>query len=149
MAEVDEKRLHRLLGQGKSQREIAQALKISRSTLQRIIKQLDTSPAKVGTTAPSPQYPIVDAAVGTPPVDMSKLKPAELEAVRADFWEMIDWWRARKARIVNQSTPRDTTRQTYHVERRFVELIRHEAETESVNITEVVNRAFKMYFEKK
>ena len=149
MAEVDEKRLHRLLGQGKSQREIAQALKISRSTLQRIIKQLDTSPAKVGTTVPSPQPPIVGAAVGTPPVDMSILQPAELEAVRADFWEMIDWWRARKARIVHQSTPRDTTRQTYHVERRFVELIRHEAETERVHITEVVNRAFKMYFEKK
>jgi hypothetical protein len=149
MAEVDEKRLHHLLAQGKSQREIAQVLNIPRSTLQRIIKQLDISPAKLGTTVPSLQQPTVGAAVGTPLVDTSKLKPAELEAVRVDFWEMIEWWRGRKLKIVNQGTPRDITRQTYHVERRFVELIRYEAETEGVSITEVVNRVFKMYFEKR
>jgi hypothetical protein len=149
MAEVEEKRLRRLLAQGKSQREIAQALNIPRSTLQRIIKQLDPPPAKVGTTVPAPQQPIIGTVVGTPLVDISKLGPTELEAVRVDFWEMIDWWRERKARIVNQGTPRDTIRQTYHVERRFVELIRYEAETEGVSITEVVNRVFKMYFEKR
>jgi hypothetical protein len=36
-----------------------------------------------------------------------------------------------------------------HVERRYVELIKHEAETEGVSITEVVNRALRMYFERR
>jgi transcriptional regulator with XRE-family HTH domain len=141
---VDEKRLRRLLAEGKSQREIATALKIPRSTLQRIIKELRTSPSN------SSSQSLASVAVVSPPVvDTSKLAPAELEAVRSDFWEMIGWWRERKARVVNQGIPRDTTRATYHVERRFVELIRHEAETEDVSITEVVNRALRAYFEGK
>jgi hypothetical protein len=37
--------------------------------------------------------------------------------------------------------------QTYHVERRYLELIREEAE--GVSITEVVNRALRGYFERR
>jgi hypothetical protein len=37
--------------------------------------------------------------------------------------------------------------QTYHVERRYLELIREEAEV--VSITEVVNRALRVYFERR
>jgi hypothetical protein len=82
-------------------------------------------------------------------VDTGTLSPAELEAVRSDFWEMIGWWRDRRLKQVHASIPRDTARQTYHVERRYIELIRHEAETEGISITEVVNRALGAYFEKK
>jgi hypothetical protein len=82
-------------------------------------------------------------------VDTGTLSPAELDAVKSDFWEMITWWRDRKLKAVQASTPRDTQRQTYHVERRYIELIKHEAETEGVSITEVVNRALRMYFEKR
>jgi hypothetical protein len=39
--------------------------------------------------------------------------------------------------------------QTYHVERRYLELIREEAEAEGMNITEVVNRALRGYFERR
>jgi hypothetical protein len=39
--------------------------------------------------------------------------------------------------------------QTYHVERRYLELIREEAEAEGVSITEVVNRALRVYFERR
>jgi hypothetical protein len=39
--------------------------------------------------------------------------------------------------------------QTYHVERRYIELIKYEAETEGVSITEVLNRALRTYFERK
>jgi hypothetical protein len=38
---------------------------------------------------------------------------------------------------------------TYHVEKRYIRLIHHEAEAEGVSITEVVNRAFRDYFEKR
>jgi hypothetical protein len=50
---------------------------------------------------------------------------------------------------VHVSIPQDTARQTYHVERRYIELIREEAEAEGVSITEVVNRALRVYFERK
>jgi hypothetical protein len=79
---------------------------------------------------------------------MGTLPPAELDAVKSDFWEMIQWWRDRRLKQVHKSVPRDLQRQTYHVERRYIELIKHEAETEGVSITEVVNRALRAYFEK-
>jgi hypothetical protein len=139
--EIDEQRVRRLLAQGKSQREIAQALKIPRTSLQRLIKTLDGS---------SSLHPLSLAPALSPPVvDTGTLSPAELDAVKSDFWEMITWWRDRKLKAVQASTPRDTQRQTYHVERRYIELIKHEAETEGVSITEVVNRALRMYFEKR
>jgi Homeodomain-like domain len=140
-AGIDEQQLRRLLAQGKSQREIAQALKVPRTSLQRIIKNLD------GSSPPHPLSPV--PAISPPGLDTGTLSPAELEAVKSDFWEMITWWRGRKLRMVAASTPRDTQRQTYHVERRYIELIKHEAETEGISITEVVNRALQTYFDKK
>jgi hypothetical protein len=61
---------------------------------------------------------------------MGTLTPAELEAVQSDVWEMIGWWRNRRLKQVHARTPRDTARQTYHIERRYIELIREEAEAE-------------------
>ena len=142
---VDVKRLRRLLAEGKSQRQMSEELGIPRTTLQRIIKGLDASAATSNTPAPVPSIPLASPPV----VDTGTLSAAELEQVRADFWEMIQWWRDRKMKLVNKSVPRDTVHATYHVERRFVELIRHEAESERVSITEVVNRALGAYFEKR
>jgi hypothetical protein len=55
---------------------------------------------------------------------------AQVEAVRADFWEVIAWWRERKLQRVHAGTPRETQRQTYHVEKEYIRLIHHEAEAE-------------------
>jgi len=139
---IDEKRLWKLLAAGKSQREIAGELGIPRTSLQKLIKQLNES-AALKTPASAPLVP----AVSPPVVDTGTLSPAELEAVRSDFWEMIGWWRDRRLKQVHASIPRDTARQTYHVERRYIELIREEAEAEGVSITEIMNRAFQAYFE--
>jgi transcriptional regulator with XRE-family HTH domain len=141
---IDEKRLRKLLAAGKSQREIAGELGIPRTSLQKILKQLDELPAPK-TPAAAPLVP----AVSPPVVDAGTLSPVELEAVRSDFWEMIGWWRDRRLKQVHASRPRDTARQTYHVERRYIELIREEAEAEGVSITEVVNRALRVYFDLK
>jgi hypothetical protein len=139
--EVDEQRVRRLLAQGKSQREIAQALKIPRTSLQRLIKTLYGS---------SSLHPLSSApAISPPVVDTGTLSLTELDAVKADFWETITWWGDRKLKVVQASTPRDTHKQIYHVERRYIELIKHEAETEGVSITEVVNRTLRMYFERR
>jgi hypothetical protein len=138
--EVNEKQLRKLLAEKLPQREISRRLNIPRGTLQRIIKGLD---------APVPAQALAsDSGNGLPMVDTGKLTPAEAEAVRMDFWELIGWWRERKLQRVYEGTPRETARQTYHVETRFIRLIHQKAEGEGVSITEVVNRAFKAYFER-
>jgi hypothetical protein len=43
---------------------------------------------------------------------------------------------------------RFTARQTYHVEKPFIRLIHREAASEGISITEVVNPAFRAYFER-
>src|SRR5688500_11255824 len=85
---VDQKHLRKRLAEQLPQREIARRLNIPRSTLQRMIKGLD---------APvSAQASASDSGNGLPVVDTGKLTPAEAEVVRADFWELIEWWRERK-----------------------------------------------------
>jgi hypothetical protein len=139
--DVDQKQLRKLLAEKLPQREIARRLGIPRSTLQRMIKGMDAEvPAQASASS---------SGNGLPVVDTGKLTPAEAEAVHADFWELIEWWRERKLQRVYESTPRETARQTYHVEKKYIRLIHHEAEAEGVSITEVVNRAFRAYFEKK
>jgi hypothetical protein len=49
---------------------------------------------------------------------------------------------------VYQSTPKETAHQAYHIETQFIKLIHREAESEGVSITEVVNQAFRAYFER-
>jgi DNA-binding Lrp family transcriptional regulator len=137
---VDVNTLKKLMAEKLPQREMAKRLNVPRTTLQRMIKGLNKAPAAEGVgAAPSN---------GVPVVDMSTLTPAEVEAVRGDFWELIGWWRERKQQQVYQSQPRETARQTYHVEKRYITLIHREAAAEGVSITEVVNRAFRAYFEK-
>jgi hypothetical protein len=133
--DIDETRWRTLLAAGTSQRAIAGELGIPRTSLQKMIKQFDETPAPA---------PLV-LAVGPPGVDMGTLTPAELEAVQSDVWEMIGWWRNRRLQQVHARTPRDTAPQTDHIERRYIERIREEAEAEGVSIREVVNRAFRAY----
>jgi transcriptional regulator with XRE-family HTH domain len=137
--DVDQKQLRKLLAEKLPQREIARRLNIARSTLQRIIKGMDAEvPAQASASA---------SGNGLPVVDTGKLTPAEADAVRDDFWEVIEWWRERRVQRAQDSIPRETARQTYHVEKRFIRLIHREAEAEGVSITEVINRAFRGYFE--
>jgi hypothetical protein len=117
--------LKKLMAEKLPQREIAKRLNVPRTTLQRMIKALDASPSSEA-TAPAPTD-------GVHVVDMSTLTPAEVEAVRGDFWDLIAWWRERKRQQVYQSTPRETARQTYHIEKRYINLIHREAASEGVS----------------
>jgi hypothetical protein len=136
--EIDKRKLEKLLAEKVPQREIASQLKIPRSSLQRIIKSLNTAPSSKPSALVAPE--------SVPVVDMGKLTPAEVEAVRGDFWELIEWWRERKLQRVYRSQPRETARATFHVEKEYIKLIHREAEAEGVSIAEVVNRAFRAYF---
>jgi hypothetical protein len=137
--EIDESQLQEFLHQGLSQNEIAQRTGIPRTTLRRRIKNIGT------------RTPIVDIPTksdeGVPEVYISTPTPAGLADMMHDLTEVVDWWRERKRLAITPLDPeRKTERQTYHVEKRFIELIKRQSDLERVSITEIVNRAFQQFF---
>ncbi len=71
----------------------------------------------------------------------------EIIASWDDLKAMLDWFRERKrAPSIAREADRETQRQTYHVERRYIEAIRRASDLERVSIAEIVNRAFAHYF---
>ena len=63
--------------------------------------------------------------------------------------ELIDWWRERTAAIARASdASRRPERMTLHVERRWVRALRRKAALDDMTISQVVNEAFRHYFER-
>jgi hypothetical protein len=64
-----------------------------------------------------------------------------------DLKTMLDWFKERKrAPSIARDADRETQRQTYHVQKRYIEAIRRASDLERVSIAEIVNRAFGYYF---
>ena len=64
--------------------------------------------------------------------------------------EMVAWWQSRKATLEQASdASRETERTTFHVEKRWIEAIRRQADLDGLTITQVVNRAFATFFTEK
>jgi len=64
--------------------------------------------------------------------------------------ELAAWWQNRKATLAQAcDTTLETERITFHVERRWIEAIRREADLDGLTITQVVNQAFRQHFERK
>ena len=139
---IDEAQLRRLLAQGVSQREIARRLGIPRSTLQGHLKHLHSVEVHPGTPTVMPR-----GGPGIPQVDHRPQTPAELDAIKADLLEVVQWWRARKMPRVDPGGPRDTQRWTVHVEKRWIARVKEMADVEGVSQTEIVDRALRQYFE--
>jgi IS30 family transposase len=141
MPDTTEDDVPALLAQGMSQRAIAKQLKIPRTTIQRIIARQRGVPAR-----PAPE---VHAGIATimPGEDMAPLERFTPD-MRFDLVEIVEWWRQRK-KIAQEyaGTPRETKRMTYHVEPRYIDLIAEYAKAEGVSITDIVNRAFRQFFE--
>jgi len=63
--------------------------------------------------------------------------------------EIVAWWEGRKATLEQANdASRETERTTFHVERRWVEAIRRQADLDHLTITQVVNEAFRHCFER-
>ena len=63
--------------------------------------------------------------------------------------EIVAWWESRKATLdLASDASRETERTTFHVERRWVEAIRRQADLDHLTITQVVNEAFRRSFER-
>jgi hypothetical protein len=67
--------------------------------------------------------------------------------MQQDLLEVVAWWRERKLQRVHPGPPRDTERWTVHVDTRWIEAVKQEAAAERVPIMEIVDRAFRQYFE--
>ena len=87
------------------------------------------APRKQRTEAPSPD----DVVIG--------LIPA--------LQEVVAWWQDRKATLAQLcDSTQETERITFHVERRWIEAIRRQADLDSLTITQIVNEAFRQHFER-
>lgn len=122
---IDDKRLQILIDQKLSEKEIAKQLDVTHAELRRHLQKQNGAP-KVHRSTPK----------STPPVHKS---------AQDDLADMLAWWRERKQLSPNH----ETERKTYHVEKQLIAAIEREAHLEGVNITEIVNRAFRYYFARK
>jgi len=63
--------------------------------------------------------------------------------------ELVAWWQDRKAILTQASdSTQETERITFHVERRWIEAIRRQADLDGLTITQVVNKVFRDHFER-
>jgi len=66
-----------------------------------------------------------------------------------DLQEVVLWWQERRAMLLQASdASRKTERTTFHVEQRWIEAIRRQAELDGLTYTQIVNEAFRQYFER-
>ena len=79
-----------------------------------------------------------------------KVYGEQLISMITDLTEIVAWWQGRKATLHQASdASRETERITFHIERRWVETIRRQADLDHLTITQVVNEAFRQHFEGK
>jgi hypothetical protein len=80
----------------------------------------------------------------------SALSPPLAEALTTAWPEiqhMLAWWRDRQRLMQDATAPdRQLERQTYHVEKRFIEAVRREADLTGESYAAIVNHAFAQYF---
>jgi hypothetical protein len=82
-----------------------------------------------------------------PPVSLSPQLAAELTAVWPDLQALAHWWQERQRLAQQDETPdRKLVRQTYHIEQRYINAVRREADRTGESYAAVVNRAFARYF---
>ena len=133
---VDATQLQTLVAEGLSSTEIARQLGLPRSTDRDRLKKLDTAP---------PPEAIPEVSIQGVPQVYSDV----LLSIIGDLQELVLWWQDRKATLHQASDAnRETERTTFHVERRWVEAIRRQADLDHLTITQVVNEAFRQHFER-
>jgi hypothetical protein len=71
----------------------------------------------------------------------------ELLALWPELQAVARWWQERQRLAQQDDTPeRKLTRQTYHVEQRYIDAVKQEADRTGESHAAVVNRAFARYF---
>ena len=155
---LDLDRYNALRSQGFSTRRIAKEMGIPESTLRENLSpktrvRNNESIPEVSQEIPSSSLPKVD--IGIPL--QSTLIPAqsipevhleipfqELGELLPTIRKMVKWWQARED--IAAQKPEKLERFTFHMEPRFMELIKREADLSGETYATVVNRAFSKYF---
>jgi len=71
----------------------------------------------------------------------------ELLALWPELQAVARWWQERQILAQQDDAPdRKLTRQTYHVEQRYIDAVKQEADRTGESHAAVVNRAFARYF---
>jgi DNA-binding transcriptional MocR family regulator len=135
---ITKDKLRQLLKQGLSEREIARRTGIPRTTIHQRIQALGTREGHTRVRKPCCER--------LPEVHRETPLPQELLEAWEDLKEVQAWWRDRKQALRTEHSSQETQRQTYEVEKRYIEAITHTAEVEGVSSIEIVNRAFRQYF---
>jgi hypothetical protein len=67
-----------------------------------------------------------------------------------ELQELVAWWQDRQATLQqSQEEGRETRRVTFFVEKRWEDAIRRQADLDGMTYTQIVNEAFRQYFEQK
>jgi hypothetical protein len=73
--------------------------------------------------------------------------PEDLTALWPDLQALAHWWHERQRLAQQDETPdRQLVRQTYHIEQRYIDAVKREADRTGESYVAVVNRAFARYF---
>ena len=137
--EMTDAELQVFLIEGLSQNEIARRTCIPRSTLRRRLEKLRALQADIGV----PEE-------GVPFVYKGTQQPEKATGTGDELQELLTWWRERKLTVQMRDDPeQETERKTYHVQKRYIEAIQRASDIEHVSITEIVNRAFKQFFDER
>ena len=165
--QIDDLQLSSLVAEGLSQNEIARRLGVPRSTIRNHLKKLELpvpyeSPAPPPADGPDPQSTqsihdvYSESAEGIPDVytettqSIPDVYKDMLVTMMNDLQEVVVWWQERKATLQKASdATRETERTTFHVERRWIDAIRRQADLDGLTYTQIVNEAFRRYFEGK
>ncbi len=172
-APIDYDHYRELQNQGLSLRQSAKALGIPESTLRDNLKVLQKGQQRPPEVDLGPQQSqeqqegitvaahTLSHAAESPPKDHQgtptlATRPPEVDlgphlseivAAWPEVHTMLTWWRHRHREVHDAEAPKHKlARQTYHVEQRFIDAIKREADLERTTIAEVVNRAFHQYF---
>jgi hypothetical protein len=96
---------------------------------------------------PGADDPGVAPRLPSPSAALSPALAAELMAVWPDLQALASWWQERQHLAQQDETPdRKLARQTYHVEQRYIDAVKREADRTGESYAAVVNRAFARYF---
>jgi hypothetical protein len=156
---IDWARYDRLKAQGRSERDIADALNIPRTTLRRELEKRATEPTTThqGTrarrqrhTQPHPGTPPSQPTPVHPGVPMPNDLAGRLLALLPDLEAVVARERDRQRLLSTPiGTPRHTVKRTYVVDTLYVDLIERYAQVEGVELRDVVNLAFHEFFEQR
>ena len=72
----------------------------------------------------------------------------EIEAMKADLWEVVQWWRSRKLRQAQPRQARNMVRWTIHVDPHWKNRVMELSDAQRTSLTDVVDDIFRAYFER-